>query len=72
MTAPEPRPGPDAEVAVLVLGDVLAACADDLGVPLRSRDVRRLAARMHELLLLTGWVLLLNPDTAAGCDDGQR
>jgi hypothetical protein len=49
---------------VLVLGDMIAAAADDLGVPLGSRDVRRLAPHIVELLELAGYCIVENP---AGC-----
>ncbi len=43
--------------AAVVLADMLAAGADDLGVRLTSRDARRLAERTIELLELAGYVI---------------
>lgn len=52
---------PDPPLAVLVLGDMLAAACDDLHVPVTSRDVRRLAPHVLELLALAGWELDHDP-----------
>jgi hypothetical protein len=41
--------------AVLVIGDMLSAAADDLNVALTSRDARRLAPHVVELLNLAGY-----------------
>jgi hypothetical protein len=45
----------DQNRAVLVIGDMLAAAADDLDVRLTTRDARRLAPRVVELLALAGY-----------------
>lgn len=45
----------------LVLGDMIAAACDDLGVPLGSRDVRRLAPHIVELLALAGYHIERTP-----------
>lgn len=41
--------------AVLVIGDSLAAAADDLHIWVSSRDARRLAPRIVELLEVAGY-----------------
>lgn len=46
------------DLAVLALGDQIAASADDLGVRITTRDARRLAPHVLELLALAGWELV--------------
>jgi len=46
------------DLAALVLGDMLCAGADDLHVHLSSRDGRRLAPHVLELLAIAGWQLV--------------
>lgn len=45
----------DTTTAAVVLGDMICAAADDLGVPLDFRSIRRLAPHVVELLALAGW-----------------
>jgi hypothetical protein len=44
-----------ADLAAVVLADMLCAAADDLRFPLRRRDAERLAARSIEHLATAGW-----------------
>jgi hypothetical protein len=55
----------DTDLAVLALGDMLCAAADDLAIPLSSRDARRVAPHVVELLGVAGWQLVPTPERAA-------
>lgn len=58
------------DLPVLVLGDMIAAACDDLGIKFTSRDIRRVAPRVIELLALAGY--RIEPAPAAQWDDGDR
>ena len=61
---------PNAPAAEVVMGDMLAAGCDDLGIPLGSREVRLLATHLLELLALAGWELVpVHRDTDTHLED---
>ena len=50
------------DLASVVLGDMICAAADDLAIALSSRDARRLAPHVVEMLGLAGWELIHQPE----------